>query len=133
MLLLYIPHNFSCLFFFLMKPHPPRSTRTDTLFPYPPLFRSTTVEAGFATARRRIALRAAMTAIVIALVFGSITAVMWQGALDVAAGRLSGGSIAAFVLTGGLVAGAFGALSETRGDLLRGAGDREGAGGGKGG
>ena len=81
-----------------------------------------TVQAGFATARRRIALRAIMTAVVIALVFGSITAVMWQGALDVAAGRLSGGSIAAFVLTGGLVAGAFGSLSESWGDLLRGAG-----------
>jgi ATP-binding cassette subfamily B protein len=81
-----------------------------------------TVENGFATARRRIRLRAIMTAIVIALVFGSVTAVMWQGAVDVAAGRLSGGSIAAFVLTGGLVAGAFGALSETWGDLLRGAG-----------
>lgn len=80
------------------------------------------VEIGFGTARKRILLRAAMTAVVIALVFGSITAVMWQGALDVAAGRLSGGSIAAFVLTGGLVAGAFGALSETWGDLLRGAG-----------
>jgi ATP-binding cassette subfamily B protein len=81
-----------------------------------------TVESGFATAKRRIALRAVMTAVVIALVFGSITAVMWQGALDVAAGRLSGGSIAAFVLTGGLVAGAFGSLSESWGDLLRGAG-----------
>jgi ATP-binding cassette subfamily B protein len=81
-----------------------------------------TVDAGFATARRRIRLRAAMTALVIALIFGSITAVMWQGALDVAAGRLSGGSIAAFVLTGGLVAGAFGSLSESWGDLLRGAG-----------
>lgn len=81
-----------------------------------------TVENGFGTARKRIALRALMTAVVIALVFGSITAVMWQGALDVAAGRLSGGSIAAFVLTGGLVAGAFGSLSESWGDLLRGAG-----------
>lgn len=81
-----------------------------------------TVERGFATARRRIRLRAGMTAIVIALIFGSITAVMWQGAIDVAAGRLSGGSIAAFVLTGGLVAGAFGSLSEVWGDLLRGAG-----------
>ena len=81
-----------------------------------------TVEGGFGTARKRIALRALMTAVVIALVFGSITAVMWQGALDVAAGRLSGGSIAAFVLTGGLVAGAFGSLSESWGDLLRGAG-----------
>jgi ATP-binding cassette subfamily B protein len=59
---------------------------------------------------------------VIALVFGSITLVMWQGALDVAAGRLSGGTIAAFVITGGLVAGAFGALTEVYGDLLRGAG-----------
>lgn len=81
-----------------------------------------TVHRGFMTARRRILLRSVMTAVVIALVFGSITAVMWQGAVDVAAGRLSGGSIAAFVLTGGLVAGAFGSLSETWGDLLRGAG-----------
>jgi ATP-binding cassette, subfamily B, bacterial len=80
------------------------------------------VEATMAAARRRIALRAAMTAIVIALVFGSITMVLWEGAIDVAAGRLSGGSIAAFVLTGGIVAGAFGALTEVYGDLLRGAG-----------
>src|SRR3546814_2317199 len=29
-----------CLFFFLMMRRPPRSTRTDTLFPYTPLFRS---------------------------------------------------------------------------------------------
>ncbi len=81
-----------------------------------------TVASAFGTARRRILWRAIMTAIVIALVFGSITAVMWQGALDVAAGRISGGTIAAFVITGGLVAGAFGALTEVYGDLLRGAG-----------
>lgn len=81
-----------------------------------------TVEEGFATARRRIRLRAAMTALAFGLVFGSITGVMWLGAIDVAAGRLSGGSIAAFVLTGGLVAGALGSLSESWGDLLRGAG-----------
>ena len=66
-----------------------------------------TVASGFATARQRILLRAVMTAIAFALVFGSITGVLWLGAIDVAAGRLSGGSIAAFVLTGGLVAGAF--------------------------
>jgi ATP-binding cassette subfamily B protein len=80
------------------------------------------VEKVFETARRRIALRAVMTATVIALIFGAITLVMWQGALDVQAGRLSGGTIAAFVLTGGLVAGAFGALTEVYGELLRGAG-----------
>src|SRR3546814_5908224 len=31
---------FCCLFFFLMIRRPPRSTRTDTLFPYTTLFRS---------------------------------------------------------------------------------------------
>ena len=80
------------------------------------------VETGFATARRRIRTRAIMTAIVIGLIFGSITMVMWQGAVDVASGRLSGGSIAAFILTGGLVAGAFGALAEVYGDVVRAAG-----------
>src|SRR3546814_2846789 len=33
-----------CCFFFLMIRRPPRSTRTDTLFPYTTLFRSKTVE-----------------------------------------------------------------------------------------
>jgi ATP-binding cassette subfamily B protein len=80
------------------------------------------VENVFGTARRRIALRAVMTAIVILLVFSSITAVIWQGALDVKAGNITGGTIAAFVLYGGLVAGSFGALAEVYGDLLRGAG-----------
>ena len=80
------------------------------------------VEATMAAARRRILLRAIMTAFAIGLIFGSITLVLWEGAIDVAAGRLSGGAIAAFVLTGGIVAGAFGALTEVYGDLLRGAG-----------
>ncbi|WP_373488045.1 ABC transporter transmembrane domain-containing protein [Blastomonas sp.] len=80
------------------------------------------VETTFATARRRITLRALMTAIVITLIFGAITMIMWQGAVDVIEGRLSGGDIAAFVLTGGLVAGAFGALTEVYSDLLRAAG-----------
>ena len=73
-------------------------------------------------ARRRILLRAAMTTVVILLVFGGVVLVMWRGALAVAAGEISGGTIAAFVLTGGLVAGALGALTEVYGDLLRGAG-----------
>ena len=83
---------------------------------------SDVVGNAFSTSRRRIRIRAFMTAIVIALIFGSITMVMWQGAVDVASGRLSGGSIAAFIITGGLVAGAFGALAEVYGDILRAAG-----------
>ncbi|URW75993.1 ABC transporter transmembrane domain-containing protein [Sphingomonas donggukensis] len=81
-----------------------------------------TAERVFGTAKRRILLRAIMTATVIGLIFSAITMVMWQGAIDVSEGRMTGGTIAAFVLTGGLVAGAFGALTEVWGDLLRGSG-----------
>ena len=80
------------------------------------------VEATFDTAKRRIRLRAALTAVVIAMIFTGITMLMWRGAVGVADGTISGGTIAAFVITGGLVAGAFGALTEVYGDLLRGAG-----------
>ena len=80
------------------------------------------VERSFVVARRRIMLRAIITAIVIMVIFGSITLLMWQGALGVATGTISGGTIAAFVITGGLVAGAFGSLTEVYGDLVRGAG-----------
>jgi ATP-binding cassette subfamily B protein len=83
------------------------------------------VESVFATARKRILLRAMMTAIVIFLMFSAITMIIWQGAVDVASGRMTGGTIAAFVLYGGLLAGAFGALSEVYGDLLRAAGASE--------
>jgi ATP-binding cassette subfamily B protein len=80
------------------------------------------VENAFLAGKRRFTVRAIMTAIVIGLIFGSITMVLWEGATDVANGTISGGTIAAFVLTGGFVAGAFGALTEVYGDLLRGAG-----------
>ncbi|MDQ3077476.1 MAG: ABC transporter transmembrane domain-containing protein [Pseudomonadota bacterium] len=79
-------------------------------------------ETVFKVAKKRIALRALMTFIVIALMFSAIIFVIWQGAIDVTAGRITGGTIAAFVLYGGLLAGAFGALSEVYGDLLRAAG-----------
>ncbi len=80
------------------------------------------VEATFSTAKRRIMIRAAMTSVIIMLIFGAITLLMWRGAIAVSDGSISGGTIFAFVITGGLVAGAFGALTEVYGDLLRGAG-----------
>ena len=83
------------------------------------------VERVFATARKRIGLRALLTALIIFLMIGAIVMVIWQGAVDVASGEMSGGTIAAFVLCGGLLAGAFGALSEVFGDLLRAAGASE--------
>lgn len=81
-----------------------------------------TVEQAFGVARRRFGMRALMTFTIIALVFGAIVMLLWEGASDVAAGRMTGGAIAAFVVTGMLVGGAFGALTETYGDLLRGSG-----------
>ena len=83
------------------------------------------VQRVFATAKRRIAVRALMTAIVIFIIFGAITMIIWEGAIEVSAGRMTGGTIAAFVLYGGLLAGAFGNLTEVYGDLLRAAGASE--------
>jgi len=80
------------------------------------------VERTFDTARRRIRLRAGMTALVIFLIFGAITLVLWQGALDVISGRLSGGTITAFVFAAIIVASAFGTLTEVYGDFMRAAG-----------
>lgn len=80
------------------------------------------VQNAFSTARRRIAIRSVMTAIVITLIFGAITMVLWQAASDVISGQITGGAVAAFVLTGMIVAGAFGALTEVYGELMRGAG-----------
>jgi ATP-binding cassette subfamily B protein len=80
------------------------------------------VEATFSTAKRRILLRAIMTAMFITVVFGALTTLMWDGALSVAKGSMTGGTIAALVVLGVMVSGAFAALSEVYGDLLRGAG-----------
>jgi len=80
------------------------------------------VERTFDVAKKRIRLRAFMTSIVILLVFGGIVMLVWEGAIGVAQGTISGGTIFAIVVTAGLVAGALGALSEVYGDLLRGAG-----------
>lgn len=80
------------------------------------------VEATFTTAKRRILLRSTITALAIMAIFGAIVMLVWQGAEGVARGTISGGTIFAFVVTAGLVAGAFGALTEVWGELLRGAG-----------
>ena len=80
------------------------------------------VERTFAVARTRILIRAIMTALLITLIFGGVAVLLWRGAVLVTQGEISGGTIAAFVFAGVLAAGAFGALTEVFGDLLRGAG-----------
>ena len=80
------------------------------------------VEEAFAAAKRRILVRAGMTALVITLLFGAIVLILWEGAIDVIAGRMTGGAITAFVLYAAFVAGAFGSLTEVYGDFMRAAG-----------
>src|SRR5690625_747142 len=83
------------------------------------------VEEAFATAVARIRARAWLTALVILLVFGAVSTVLWIGGRDVLAGRISGGELAAFVFYAVVVAGAFGAIGEVIGDLQRAAGATE--------
>ncbi len=80
------------------------------------------VDETFEMAKKRIRLRAMLTSIVIGLIFGGITLLMWSGANAVSSGTMTGGTIFSFVVTGGLVAGSFGALTEVYGDLVRGSG-----------
>ena len=80
------------------------------------------VEKAFSTAKSRIKTRAWMTFTVILLIFGAIDFVLWQGAKDVIAARMSGGDLASFVGLSILVAGAVGALSEVYGEIQRAAG-----------
>ena len=82
----------------------------------------TTVENAFAVARRRFGVRAVLTFTLMLIMFGMIVMLLWEAVSDVAAGRLSGGTIAAFIYLGSIVGGSFGALTETYGELLRGAG-----------
>jgi len=83
------------------------------------------VERGFDTAIERIRVRAILTALVIVLIFGAITGVLWFGAQGVLEGRMSGGALGQFVLYAVFVAGAVGALSEVWGDMQRAAGATE--------
>jgi ATP-binding cassette subfamily B protein len=84
-----------------------------------------TVEQSFDVAVLRTRARAAMTAVVIFAVFGSIAAVGWVGAQDVVSHAMTAGELVQFIFYAGIVAGGVGALSETYGDLQRAAGASE--------
>ncbi|HZX18894.1 MAG TPA: ABC transporter transmembrane domain-containing protein [Pseudomonas sp.] len=82
-------------------------------------------EAAFDTARQRIAQRAWLITVVIVLVLGAVGVMLWVGGMDVIAGRISGGELAAFVFYSLIVGSAFGTLSEVIGELQRAAGAAE--------
>ena len=83
------------------------------------------VERAFAVAALRTRARALLTALVIALVFGAVSIVLWLGGHDVVNGRISPGDLSAFVFYAIVVAGSVGALSEVVGDVQRASGAME--------
>ncbi|WP_118135109.1 ABC transporter transmembrane domain-containing protein [Oceanicella sp. SM1341] len=82
-------------------------------------------EKAFDAARRRIATRAAMTAVVIFLIFTGVVGVLWIGARDVRAGDMSAGELVQFLIYAIMMAGGVAALSEIWGELQRAAGATE--------
>lgn len=82
-------------------------------------------EKSFDAARRRITTRAAMTVIVIFLVFSGVVGVLWIGANDVRQGEMTSGALIQFVIYAVMVAGGVAALSEIWGELQRAAGATE--------
>ncbi|WP_208672055.1 ABC transporter transmembrane domain-containing protein [Pseudomonas arsenicoxydans] len=84
-----------------------------------------TVEEAFNTARKRIFQRAWLITLVIVLVLGAVGVMLWVGGMDVIAGRISAGELAAFVFYSLIVGSAFGTLSEVIGELQRAAGAAE--------
>lgn len=82
-------------------------------------------ETSFATAIKRTRVRAALTALIITAVMGTIIFVLWIGARQVHDGTLTGGQLASFVLYAALVAGGVGTMAEVWGDVMRAAGATE--------
>ena len=82
-------------------------------------------EESYVAARLRIKVRAAMTVIVIFLIFTGVLGVLWIGARDVRLDVMSPGELVQFVIYAIMVAGSVAALSEIWGELQRAAGATE--------
>ncbi len=82
-------------------------------------------ESSFLASLTRTQMRAGMIAGAFILVGASIVGVLWIGALDVQAGRMSAGELSQFVIYAVLLASSAGALSELWGEVQRAAGATE--------
>ena len=86
---------------------------------------SAAVEEAFGVSLVRMRARAVMTAMIIVVMFGGVTLVLWLGAQDVIAGTMTPGALLQFVLLSVFAAGAVGALGESWGDVQKAAGAME--------
>jgi ATP-binding cassette, subfamily B, bacterial len=83
------------------------------------------VERAFAAARDSIRARALLTAVAIFLVAASVVIVLWIGAQDVLAAKMTPGRLGQFILYAVLAAGALGSLSEIGGEVAQASGAAE--------
>lgn len=86
---------------------------------------SVEVDSAFRVARQRIRQRATLMAMVILLVFGALSGMLWVGGYDVITGTMSAGELGAFVFYALIVAMGVGTLSEVYGELQRAVGATE--------
>ncbi|MDH7799351.1 MULTISPECIES: ABC transporter transmembrane domain-containing protein [unclassified Beijerinckia] len=80
------------------------------------------VEDAYAAARDTTAARSILTVVAIFLAFSSVIAVLWLGAQDVLAGRMSAGQLSQFVLYAVFGASSLGQLSEVWSEISQAAG-----------
>ena len=83
---------------------------------------SNAVEEAYRAARNATGARSILTGVAIFLAFSSVVGVLWLGAQDVLAGRLSAGLLSQFVLYAVLGAGALGELSQVWSEISAAAG-----------
>jgi ATP-binding cassette, subfamily B, bacterial len=104
------------------------AARTVQAFSYEPIATarfSDAVERAFAAARASTRARAVLTAIVIFLVFSSVVVILWIGAQDVLAARMTAGRLGQFLLYAVFAAGALGELSQVWGEFALASGASE--------
>jgi ATP-binding cassette subfamily B protein len=83
------------------------------------------VERAYRAAQNSTLARAVLTAIAIFLVFASVVVVLWIGAQDVLAGRMTAGRLSQFVLYAVFAAGGLGELSQVWGEISAASGAAE--------
>ncbi len=82
-------------------------------------------EESYRSARRRILTRAALTAVVIFMIFAAIVLFLQMGSQDVSRGEITEGGLVQFMIYTIMVGGAVAALAEVWGELQRAAGATE--------
>jgi ATP-binding cassette subfamily B protein len=83
------------------------------------------VETAFNIARKRILQRSFLIAMVILMIFGGLTAMIWSGGNAVLSNAISPGELGSFVFYAFMVGSAFATISEVYGELQRAAGATE--------